>query len=49
MTSFDKILYIFAGVKFVWQVNDPADKDASALVEKLGGRGVIKTLEGKSI
>ncbi|XP_022540978.1 non-muscle cofilin 1-like [Astyanax mexicanus] len=37
------------GLKFEWQVNDPADKELSALVEKLGGRGVVKSLEGKSL
>ncbi|XP_052006965.1 non-muscle cofilin 1-like [Xyrauchen texanus] len=35
------------GLKFEWQVNDCADKDVSSLVEKLGGRGVVKTVEGK--
>jgi len=37
------------GLKFEWQINDHADKEASSLVEKLGGRDVVKSLEGKSV
>ncbi|KAK9964270.1 hypothetical protein ABG768_005460 [Culter alburnus] len=37
------------GVKFEWQINDPADKDVLNLVEKLGGKGSVKSLEGKSV
>ncbi|XP_051504669.1 non-muscle cofilin 1-like [Myxocyprinus asiaticus] len=37
------------GLKFEWQVNDCADKQVSCLVEKLGGRGKVKTVEGKSV
>ncbi|XP_077092687.1 non-muscle cofilin 1-like [Siphateles boraxobius] len=35
------------GLKFEWQINDYADREASTLVEKLGGRDVVKSLEGK--
>ncbi|KAL6487897.1 hypothetical protein MHYP_G00045230 [Metynnis hypsauchen] len=34
------------GLKREWQVNDPADKELSALIEKLGGRGTLKSIEG---
>ncbi|XP_065152533.1 non-muscle cofilin 1-like [Paramisgurnus dabryanus] len=37
------------GVKFEWQVNDNADKQASCLVEKLGGRAAVTTLEGMPV
>ncbi|KAL2083284.1 hypothetical protein ACEWY4_021057 [Coilia grayii] len=38
------------GLKIEWQVNDLSDaKDSSALIEKLGSRGSIKELEGKTV
>lgn len=37
------------GLKFEWQVNDPADKELSVLLEKLVGRRSVKTFEGKSL
>ncbi|XP_067277270.1 non-muscle cofilin 1-like [Pseudorasbora parva] len=37
------------GLKFEWQINDHTDRDISSLVEKLGGRSVVKSLEGKSV
>ncbi|XP_067242668.1 non-muscle cofilin 1-like [Chanodichthys erythropterus] len=37
------------GVKFEWQINDHTDKDVLNLVEKLGGKGAVKSLEGKSV
>ncbi|KAI4884918.1 hypothetical protein NFI96_013220 [Prochilodus magdalenae] len=37
------------GLKIEWQVNDPADKEQSALVEKLGGRAKVKYLEKKTV
>uniref|UniRef100_A0AAZ3RCJ8 ADF-H domain-containing protein n=1 Tax=Oncorhynchus tshawytscha TaxID=74940 RepID=A0AAZ3RCJ8_ONCTS len=38
----------FQGLKFEWQVNDMSDaKDSSVFIDKLGGRGVVKKLEGK--
>ncbi|XP_066536087.1 non-muscle cofilin 1-like [Hoplias malabaricus] len=37
------------GLKFEWQVNDPADKEKCALVEKLGGPSLVKSLEGKPL
>lgn len=36
------------GLKFEWQINEPADRDASCLVEKLG-RDTVKSLEGNSV
>ncbi|KAL0983698.1 hypothetical protein UPYG_G00131490 [Umbra pygmaea] len=40
----------FHGLKFEWQVNDISDaKDSSAFIEKLGGKGVVKKLEGKDV
>ena len=40
----------FTGIKFEWQVNDLGDaKDASVFIDKLGGRGLVKKLEGKEI
>lgn len=41
--------FLLTGVKFEWQINDPADKDVLNLVEKLGGKGSVKSLEGKSV
>ncbi|XP_026873129.2 non-muscle cofilin 1-like [Electrophorus electricus] len=38
----------FQGLKFEWQVNDPADKDLSCLIERLGGKDVIE-VEGKCV
>ncbi|RXN10579.1 cofilin-2-like protein [Labeo rohita] len=35
------------GLKFEWQINEPADREASCLVEKLGGN--LKSLEGKPV
>ena len=41
---------VLAGLKIEWQVNDIADaKDTSVLIEKLGSRGSIKELEGKTV
>uniref|UniRef100_A0A673LQB7 Cofilin-2-like n=1 Tax=Sinocyclocheilus rhinocerous TaxID=307959 RepID=A0A673LQB7_9TELE len=37
------------GLKFEWQINEPADREASCLVEKLGGRVMVKSLEGISV
>ncbi|XP_064863876.1 cofilin-2-like isoform X1 [Oncorhynchus nerka] len=38
------------GLKFEWQVNDMSDaKDSSVFIDKLGGRGVVKRLEGKEV
>ncbi|XP_072533526.1 non-muscle cofilin 1-like [Salminus brasiliensis] len=37
------------GLKFEWQVNDPADKELTALVDKLGGRALVKSLEGRRL
>ncbi|XP_028844005.1 cofilin-1-A-like [Denticeps clupeoides] len=38
------------GLKFEWQVNDLSDaKDPSVLIDKLGGRGTVKSLEGKAL
>ncbi|XP_016147976.1 non-muscle cofilin 1-like isoform X2 [Sinocyclocheilus grahami] len=34
------------GLKFEWQINEPADREASCLVEKLGGKVMVKSLEG---
>ncbi|KAL7889382.1 hypothetical protein AOLI_G00016400 [Acnodon oligacanthus] len=34
------------GLKIEWQVNDPADKELSALMEKLGGKSKLKSVEG---
>uniref|UniRef100_A0A4W5JFI5 Cofilin 1 (non-muscle), like n=1 Tax=Hucho hucho TaxID=62062 RepID=A0A4W5JFI5_9TELE len=40
----------FQGLKFEWQVNDMSDaKDSSVFIDKLGGRGVVKKLEGKVV
>uniref|UniRef100_A0AAZ3S571 ADF-H domain-containing protein n=1 Tax=Oncorhynchus tshawytscha TaxID=74940 RepID=A0AAZ3S571_ONCTS len=40
----------FQGLKFEWQVNDMSDaKDSSVFIDKLGGRGVVKKLEGKEV
>ncbi|XP_055797928.1 cofilin-2-like [Salvelinus fontinalis] len=40
----------FQGLKFEWQVNDMSDaKDSSVFIDKLGGRGVVKKLEGKDV
>ncbi|XP_036430955.1 non-muscle cofilin 1-like [Colossoma macropomum] len=36
----------FPGLKLEWQVNDPADKEISALMEKLGGKSKLKSIEG---
>ncbi|XP_073689918.1 non-muscle cofilin 1-like [Garra rufa] len=35
------------GLKFEWQINEPADREASCLVEKLGGN--LKSLEGNPV
>lgn len=38
------------GLKIEWQVNDLSDvRDSAALIEKLGSRGSIKELEGKTV
>lgn len=38
------------GLKLEWQVNDIADaRDSSELIEKLGSRGMVKELEGKTL
>ncbi|XP_026079381.1 non-muscle cofilin 1-like [Carassius auratus] len=34
------------GLKFEWQINEPTDRDVSCLVEKLGGKDTVKSLEG---
>ncbi|XP_064780544.1 cofilin-2-like [Oncorhynchus masou masou] len=40
----------FQGLKFEWQVNDMSDaKDSSVFIDKLGGRGVVKKLEGREV
>ncbi|XP_010898740.1 non-muscle cofilin 1-like isoform X1 [Esox lucius] len=40
----------FQGLKFEWQVNDMSDaRDNSVFIEKLGGRGVVRKLEGKEV
>uniref|UniRef100_A0A8C7LCE9 ADF-H domain-containing protein n=1 Tax=Oncorhynchus kisutch TaxID=8019 RepID=A0A8C7LCE9_ONCKI len=40
----------FQGLKFEWQVNDMSDaKDSSVFIDKLGGRGVVKRLEGREV
>ncbi|KAJ7987388.1 hypothetical protein DPEC_G00325970 [Dallia pectoralis] len=40
----------FQGLKFEWQVNDMSDaKDSSVFIEKLGGKGVVKRLEGRDV
>ncbi|KTG40207.1 hypothetical protein cypCar_00027480, partial [Cyprinus carpio] len=37
------------GLKFEWQINEPTDRDASSLVEKLGGKDMVKSLEGNPV
>jgi len=41
---------LFKGIKCEWQINDEADaRDSSVFLEKLGGKGTVKKLEGKDI
>ncbi|XP_043111026.1 non-muscle cofilin 1-like isoform X2 [Puntigrus tetrazona] len=37
------------GLKYEWQINEPGDRDPSCLVEKLGGRDTVKSLEGQLV
>jgi len=47
-SSKDAIKKKFVGVKHTWELTDVADlKDAQFFVDKLGGRAVVKKLEGK--
>ncbi|XP_062319679.1 non-muscle cofilin 1-like [Osmerus eperlanus] len=49
-SSKQAIRQVFLGIKFEWQVNDLGDtKDNSVFIDKLGGRGLVKKLEGKEI
>lgn len=43
------LCFFSIGLKFEWQINEPADRETSCLVEKLGGRDTVKTLEGNRV
>jgi len=47
-SSKDAIKKKFVGIKHAWELTDVADlKDEQFFVDKLGGRSVVKKLEGK--